>query len=199
VGAGAAKKTKHTRFGGFLFLEILMKSMRLSLAIIAISLTALIGGFFSSSAQAGPLTDYAQNKLVDYLFRGQASTAPSTWYVALYTACPTDSTAGTEVTNANGYARQSVGVNALTNWAATQGGTAVSSGTAGTTSNLAAINFPTVTTSSWGTINCWGLVDSGTWGAGNIWVYATVTVPPTLTVGSTASFAIGQLTFQLGN
>lgn len=176
-----------------------MKLIRQNMAIFAVAFAALMGGFFSSSAQAGAFTDFAENKLVDYLFRGQASGTPSTWYVALYTACPTDSTAGTEVTNANGYARVSVGVNALTNWAATQGGTAASSGTTGTTSNLAVITFPTVVTSSWGTINCYGLVDSGTYGGGNLWVYSAITVPPTLTVGSTASFAIGTLTVQVDN
>lgn len=143
---------------------------------------------------AGPFTYYAQNKLIDYLFRGQASGTPSTWYVALYTACPTDTAgSGTEVTNANAYARQSVGANALTNWAATQGGTSVSSGTTGTTSNLAAIPFPTAT-GSWGTVNCWALVDSGTYGSGNVWIYAPVTTPPTITSGATATFAIGALT-----
>lgn len=155
--------------------------------------------FAASFAHAGAFTDAAENKLVDYLFRGQASGAPSTWYVALYTVCPTDSTAGTEVTNANGYGRVSVGTNALTNWASTQGNTSVSSGNTGTTSNLALITFPTVTTSSWGTIQCYGLVDSGTYGAGMLWVYSTITSPPTLTVGATASFAIGALTVQVDN
>lgn len=169
-----------------------MKSLKLLAVAVLICLS-------STFAHAGALTDYAENKLIDYLMRGQASGAPSTWYVALYTACPTDSTAGTEVTNANGYARVSVGANALTNWAATQGGTTASSGTTGTTSNLAAINFATVVTSSWGTVNCYGLLDSGTHGAGNLWVYSSITVPPTLTVGATASFAIGTLTFQLDN
>lgn len=151
-----------------------------------------------SLAQAGPFTDYAENKLIDYLFRGQSSGTPSTWYVALYTACPTDSTAGTEVTNANSYARVSVGANALTNWASTQGNTSASSGTTGTTSNLAAIPFATAT-GSWGQINCWGLVDSGTWGGGNLWIYAGATGTPTISSGATASFAIGALTVQLDN
>lgn len=161
-------------------------------------LTVCMLGFLAiapTAQAAGPLTYYAQNHLIDYIFRAQASGLPSTWYVALYTTCPTDTAgSGTEVTNANAYARQSVGANALTVWAATQGGTSVSSGTTGSTSNLAVITFPTVTTSSWGTVNCWALVDSGTYGAGNVWIYAAVTSPPTLTVGATASFAIGALT-----
>ena len=170
-----------------------IKSIRT--VLLAVSL-ALMGGVAHA---AGGFTDYAENKLIDSLFRGQTSGAPTTWYVALYTVCPTDSSAGTEVTNANAYARVSVGANALTNWAATQGGTSASSGATGTTSNLAVINFPTVTTASWGTIQCFGLVDSCTWGAGNLWVYSTITTPPTLTVGATASFAIGTLTVTVDN
>lgn len=169
-----------------------MKKLFRSLALVAMLA-------FSSFAHSGAFTDASENKLIDYLFRGQASGAPSTWYVALYTSCPTDSTAGTEVTNANGYARVSVGTNALTNWASTQGNTSTSTGTNGTTSNLAIITFPTVTTSSWGTIACYGLVDSGTYGGGMLWVYSTITSPPTLTVGATASFAIGALTVQVDN
>ena len=170
-----------------------IKSIRTILLAVSLALVTSI------SSAAGGFTDYAENKLIDTLFRGQTSAAPTTWYVALYTVCPTDSSAGTEVTNANAYARVSVGANALTNWAATQGGTSASSGTTGTTSNLAVINFPTVTTASWGTIQCFGLVDSGTWGAGNLWVYSTITTPPTLTVGATASFAIGTLTVTVDN
>ncbi len=172
----------------------MLKPFRLHLAALCISAMALFAGY----ASAGPFTDYAENKLLDYLFRGQASGTPSTWYVALYTTCPTDSTAGTEVTNANSYARVSVGANALTNWASTQGNTSASTGTSGTTSNLATITFATAT-GSWGTINCWGLVDSGTYGGGNLWIYAAVTTPPTITNGSTASFAIGALTVQIDN
>lgn len=169
-----------------------MKFIRTLFVLLAFAITLTVAPVVQA---AGPFTYYAQNHLIDYLFRGQASGTPSTWYVALYTVCPTDTAgSGTEVTNANGYARVSVGTNALTNWNATQGGTSASSGTTGQTSNISAISFATVTTASWGTINCWALVDSGTYGGGNVWVYAPVTTPPTLTVGSTASFAAGALT-----
>jgi hypothetical protein len=169
-------------------------------SFVAVALIAL-ASLFSGPVSAGAFTDFAENKLIDFIFRGQASGLPSTWFVALYTTCPTDSSAGTEVTNANGYARVSVGTNALSNWAGTQsaGSTTASSGTSGTTSNNATITFATVTTSSWGTVNCYGLVDSGTYGAGNLWVFSAITVPPTLTVGSTASFAAGALTVQVDN
>ncbi len=121
-----------------------MKSLYSRLALIALAGVLT----FSGPATAGAFTDFAENRLIDSLFRGQASGAPSTWYVALYTVCPTDSTTGTEVTNANAYARVSAGANALSNWASTQGNTSASSGTGGTTSNLAAIPFATATGSS---------------------------------------------------
>lgn len=170
-----------------------MKQIRIFLAAILLVAATL-------AQAAGGWTDYAENQLIDFLFRGQASGLPSTWYVALYTACPTDSSAGTEVTNANNYSRQSAGANGLTVWAGTQsaGSTAVSSGTNATTSNNNAITWGTAS-GSWGTINCWGLVDSGTYGGGHLWIYAPVTTPPTITSGATASFAAGQLTFTLDN
>ncbi|MER2554703.1 MAG: hypothetical protein ABTQ28_15720, partial [Thauera sp.] len=78
-----------------------MKSLRLLFA----GLLALL--LLSTAQAAGPFTYYAQNHLIDYLFRGQASGLPSTWYVALYTTCPTNTAgSGTEVANANAYARQ---------------------------------------------------------------------------------------------
>ena len=163
-------------------------------------LVAVLLAAVSLSVQAGALTDYAENQLIDYIFRAQASGLPSTWYVALYTTCPTDSSAGTEVTNAGSYARVSAGANGLTVWAGTQsaGSTTASTGTNGTTSNNNVISFATAT-GTWGTINCWGLVDSGTYGGGHLWVYTAVTTPPTITSGATPSFAAAAMTFQIDN
>ncbi|MDE2442524.1 MAG: hypothetical protein KGP14_16025, partial [Betaproteobacteria bacterium] len=150
-----------------------MKSIKNHLFAFVVALGLAAGGFLhSSAAHAGALTDYAENKIVDALFRGQALGAPATWYYALYTVCPTDSTAGTEVTGGS-YAR--VGVTAsLANFAGTQsaGSTTASSGTGGTTSNNGTVTFPTAS-GTWGTIACWGLTDAAS--AGNIWVYTTVT------------------------
>lgn len=154
---------------------------------------------YSGPLFAGALTDYAENKVVDALIRAQAMGAPATWYVALYTACPTDSTAGTEVsTSGTNYAR--VGVTAgLTQWAGTQAAasTTASSGNNGTTSNNAVITFG-APSASWGTIQCWGLTDAAS--AGNIWVYSTLTTNKTVNNGDAApSFAISAATFQIDN
>ena len=148
-------------------------------------------------AQAGALTDFAENKTVDALIRAQAIGTPVTWYAALYTACPTDSTAGTEVTGGS-YARVAITAG-LTQWAGTQsaGSTTASSGTGGTTSNNAAITYP-APTANWSVVNCWGLTDAST--AGNIWIYSALTTPKTINNGDAApSFAIGAATFQIDN
>ena len=71
-------------------------------------------------------SDYLETKVLDHVFAGTAYTAPSTLYVALFTAAPSDSGGGTEVSG-GGYARQTI--------AFTTSGD--------TTSNNAAIEFPT--------------------------------------------------------
>lgn len=157
---------------------------------------ARYASYLVQDAHAGNLTDYAENKIDDALFRGQSLGAPATWYVALYTACPTDSASGTEVSGGS-YARVAVTAS-LANFSGTQsaGSTAASSGTGGTISNNVVITFPTAT-GSWGTINCWGLTDAPT--AGNIWIYSTVTTPPTISSGATPSFSAGSATIQVDN
>ena len=167
-----------------------MKSIRKFIMGMVLAMAATI-------TQAGPLTDYAENKIIDAVIRSQALGAPATWYVALYTSCPTDSTAGTEVTGGS-YARVAVTAG-LTQWSGTQsaGSTTASSGTSGTTSNNAAVTFP-APTANWGTVACWGLADAST--SGNLWIYSTLTITKTVNNGDAApSFAIGAATFQIDN
>lgn len=187
-----------------LFLASLILGMAFGVGSIIVTETANNNydeARYSSSiiqqAHSGALTDYAENKAVDALLRAQAIGTPATWYVALYTVCPTDSTSGTEVTGGS-YARVAVTAG-LTQWAGTQsaGSTTASSGTSGTTSNNAVITF-LAPTENWGTVNCWGLTDAPT--AGNIWIYSSLTVSKTINNGDAApSFAAGAATFQIDN
>lgn len=151
---------------------------------------------FSIPAFSAALTDFAENKLVDATLRAQAIGTPATWHVALYTACPTDSTAGTEV-SVGAYARVAVTAG-LAAFAGSQsaGSTVASSGTGGTTSNNAAWTFPTPS-AGWGTVVCWGITDAAT--VGNIWIYSALTVSKTINTGDAVSFAIGAATFQIDN
>lgn len=168
--------------------------MRHTIRTAALAVVALL---FAGLVQAAALTDFAENKVVDALLRGQALGAPVTGYAALYTTCPTDSTAGTEVTGGS-YARVAI-TSSLAGWAGTQsaGSTTASSGTGGTTSNNGVITFP-APTANWGVVTCWGILDAST--AGNLWVYSALTVNKTINNGDAApSFAAGAATFQIDN
>lgn len=162
------------------------------------TLRSLIAGFALAvipfCGHAAALTNTYENSLIDWLMRGQSLTPPATGYVALFTTCPTDSTAGTEVTGGS-YARVAVTAS-LANWAGTQsaGSTTASSGTGGTTSNNNAITFPTAT-ADWGTVTCFGYMSASS--GGTLIFYAALTTARNITNGSTASFAPGALTFQI--
>jgi hypothetical protein len=172
-----------------------MKKFLIPLLMVAASL-------FASNASAVALTDFAENKLIDAIMRGQASGIPATWHVALYTTCPTDSSAGTEVSTVNtNYAPVAVTAN-MTNWKGTQGTTgSASSGNNGTTSNASIIQYgaPTAAGSggvAWGVINCIGLKDAT---SGNLWVYTSIS-PKTVNAGDAApSIAVDAFTFQIDN
>lgn len=153
------------------------------------------------------LSDTFENKLIDFLLRAQAlgitgataaaGTGPATTYVALLTAAPSDTGGGTEVSG-NAYARVAV-TSSLANWAGTQsaGSTTTSSGTGGTTSNNAAITFPTPTPSGWGLVTHLGVYDAAS--GGNLLFYAALTASKTINSGDSVSFAAGSLTFQIDN
>ena len=171
-----------------------MKSIRHTLAAAVL---LLVGLFSVQSVQAQAFSDYVENKLADLLVRGQAFTAPATVYFGLSTAACSDSSVGTEVANSNNYSRTAVTAS-LANFAGTQsaGSTTASSGTGGQTSNNAAVNFATPS-GSWGTVTHWFLIDSGTYGSGNLLLCDDLTVSKTINNGDTVSFAIGAATITL--
>lgn len=143
-------------------------------------------------------SDYLENKMVDFLFRGQTFTPPATLYIALFTTADNDAgTARVEVSGGS-YARAAV-TSSLANWAGTQGAatTAASTGNTGTTSNNNAIPFP-APTANWGSIVGIGIFDAAT--AGNELWYGTLTTPKTVNSGDAApSFAAAALSIQIDN
>ena len=142
-------------------------------------------------------SDYLENKIIDWLFRGQTFTPPATLYVALFKVAPSDTGGGTEVTGGS-YARVGV-TSSLANWAGTQsaGSTVASSGTGGTTSNNAAITFP-APTANWGSIVAFGIFDAAT--GGNLLIYGTLNTAKTVNNGDAApSFPAAALTYQEDN
>lgn len=123
------------------------------------------------------ISAYLENKLIDWLLRGQAFVPPTTVYVALFTAPPGDLGGGVEVTGGS-YARASLGCS-LASFAGTQGAgtTTASSGTSGSTSNNSAIAF-TAPTANWGTVTHFGVYDDPA--AGNLLFYGPLAVSQTI-------------------
>lgn len=173
--------------------------MKFAYRIRALLITSLLAfsALVAPLAQAGPLLDYAENKLVDALLRAQSIGTPATWYIGLTTDTCTDTGNGTEPAG-NAYARVAVTAS-LANWAGTQGAgtTVASSGTGGTTSNNGAITFPT-STGAWGNLQAVRWYDAST--AGNAWICINLTSSLNVSgTGFTVSFAAGQLSFQIDN
>jgi hypothetical protein len=122
------------------------------------------------------LSDYAENLLMNWMMTTDSVTRPTAWYVALYTAAPSDSGGGTEVSG-NGYTRQALTV-----------GTA--SGTGGTTSNTSNITF-TAAGGDWGTITHIGIHDASS--AGNLLWHGAMSASKTIADGDTLQFNTGNI------
>jgi len=135
------------------------------------------------------LSDFLENRLIDWLLRGQTLPPPGTLHFGLLTVAPTDAGGGTEVSG-GGYARVSVAAT-LANFSGTQsaGSTTTSTGTSGTTSNNVAITFP-VPAGNWGTVVALGVYDAAT--VGNLLFHMALTSPKTVNNGDAApSFGAG--------
>jgi hypothetical protein len=122
------------------------------------------------------LSDHAEALLLDWLMTNGSATRPTAWYVALYTAAPSDSGGGTEVSG-SGYARE-----AVTFAAATSPG--------GTTSNSGAVTF-TASGGNWGSITHIGIHDAVS--GGNLLWHGAMTASKTVNDGDTLEFSIGNI------
>ena len=142
-------------------------------------------------------TNYLENKIIDWLFRGQAFAPPATLYFALFTVAPNEAGGGTEVAG-GGYARVAVAAS-LANFAGTQGAgtTVASSGSGGQTSNNGAITFPQPT-ANWGSVVAVGVFDAAA--AGNLLLYGNLNVAKTVNNGDAApAFPAGSFTYTEDN
>lgn len=154
--------------------------------------------FVSTNTFALGLSDYAENKAVDDLFRGTdyAATSPANFYVFLSSSPCSDASIGTELSGGS-YARVAI-ARSQAAWKGTHGSvTGASSGTNGVISNAAAITFTTAT-GDWTTATYYGLVDTAS-GAGNVIGCNALSTPRTVTTGQTPSFGIGAFTIQIDN
>ena len=122
------------------------------------------------------LSDYAEKLLLDWMMTSGSATRPTAWYVALYTAAPSDSGGGTEVST-GGYARQSVSFDAA-------------SSPGGTTSNSGEVSF-TATGGDYGTVTHMGIFDAAS--SGNLLWHGALTASKTVADGDTLTFAVGNI------
>jgi hypothetical protein len=143
------------------------------------------------------MSNYLENELVDHLFRQRSFAAPTAIHVALFTAAPSDTGGGTEVTGGS-YARVALAP-LFSNWKGTGGEVtaADSAGTTGTTSNNATITFA-APTANWGLVTHFALFDASS--GGNMFFYGALTQSKNVNNGDAApSFAVDALSIQLDN
>jgi hypothetical protein len=125
---------------------------------------------------AGNLSDYLEVKLLDHFLGTTTYTKPATVYLALYTAAPTDSTAGTEVTGGS-YARKTAAFNGA------------ASGSTTNTSNIDFNGMPACT------VVAIAVTDALT--AGNILVYGPLTANKSLDAGDILRVSAGDLSISI--
>lgn len=124
-------------------------------------------------------SNYLETKVLDHVFGGTAYTAPGTLYLGLHTSNPAEDDSGTEVsTSGTAYARQTV--------AFTTSGD--------TTSNTAAVEYPTAT-ASYGTVSHVGVYDAST--AGNLLAYGALTTSKAIATGDVLRIPAGDLDITL--
>ena len=99
------------------------------------------------------MSDFLESELLDHVLNNNAYTSPTSVYVALFTAAPSDTGGGTEVSG-NAYARVQM----------TGGSAWTISGTATRAENLAAVTFPQASGGNWGTITHVGIFDAASLG-----------------------------------
>ena len=122
-------------------------------------------------------SNFLETEILDHVFAGAAYTAPSTKYLALFTGAPGETGGGTEVSG-GGYARQTVAFTTSGN----------------TTSNNAAVEYPTAT-GNYGTVTHVGVYDASS--SGNLMAYAALSSNKTIETGDVFRVPSGDLDITL--
>jgi hypothetical protein len=133
------------------------------------------------------MSDWLEKNFASHIFGSGTLSKPSTLAFALLRNPPTDGMTGAtipEVSNAGGYARQTLNPSS-SNWLDPIG-------TDGLCYNHQQVLFPTAT-ADWGWVSGVAILDSATYGAGNVWIHGTLTTPKLIGVGDAFRFASGDL------
>lgn len=123
-------------------------------------------------------SNYLETEILDHVFAGSAYTAPTTKYLALFTAVADGEAGSVTEVSGGGYARQTVAFTTSGN----------------TTSNNAAVEFPTAT-ANYGTVTHVGVYDALT--SGNLMAYAALSSNKTIETGDVFRVPSGDLDITL--
>lgn len=126
------------------------------------------------------MSDYLEGKIRDHILRGTSFTMPTTLYIALCTGATDDTGAGTEVPNAGSYARIAYTCNSG-NW------TAINPTT--NANDIQSVNA----TANWGTISHIKIMDSATYGSGNVLFHGALNSSQTVNTGQSFKIPAGAL------
>jgi hypothetical protein len=124
------------------------------------------------------ISNYLENALINGTLRATTFTAPTTVYISLHTADPTDAGTGTEVSGGS-YIRQSATFAAPSN---------------GASASNADVTFPQAT-GNWGTIGWIGIWDAQT--TGNMLYHTALDASKAIDTGDIFKIASGSLTVTL--
>lgn len=127
------------------------------------------------------LSNYAELKVLDLLFKNTAFTAPNA-YLALFTSDPTDAGSGTEVASSYDYARVQID----NKMAAASGGSIT---------NNANITFAPANGGSFGTVTHIGIYDAAT--SGNLLAHGQLAASKQIDDGDTFQITTGSLTISI--
>ena len=123
-------------------------------------------------------SNYLETEILDHVFAGAAYTAPSTKYLALFTAVADGEAGSVTEVSGGGYARQTVAFTTSGN----------------TTSNNAAVEFPTAT-ANYGTVTHVGVYDASS--SGNLMADASLSSSKTIETGDVFRVPSGDLDITL--
>lgn len=126
------------------------------------------------------LSNYAENKVLDHLFKNTSYTSPSA-YIGYFTDTITDASVPSEVSG-NGYARVQID-------------NKMGSAASGSISNTSAITFPAASGGDHGTVVAIAIFDASS--AGNMLAYGSLTASKTISDGDQLNIAIGNLTISI--
>jgi hypothetical protein len=126
------------------------------------------------------LSNYAEQVLLDWMMTAEAVTRPTAWYLALFTAAPTDvAGSGTEVAG-GGYTRQAIAFGAASE--------------AGSTTNTGTVAF-TAAGGDFGVVTHLAIFDASS--GGNALWHGPLGAARTVSNGDTLSFGVGAITVAL--